>query len=77
MISLGLQGDSEAAYEIHQSLLDGMHLIFEEGNPAGIKCIFEYLNLAKAHVRLPLVEATDALKQKIGQFIRDLQLVEA
>lgn len=77
MISLGLQGDSEAAYEIHQSLLDGMHLIFEEGNPAGIKCIYEYLNLAKAHVRLPLVEATDALKQKIGQFMDNLQLVEA
>lgn len=77
MIFLGLQGESEAAYEIHQSLLDGMHLIFEEGNPAGIKAIFEYLNLAEAHVRLPLVEATADLKQKIGRFMANLERVEA
>lgn len=77
MIRMGLQGDSEPAYEIHQSLLDGMHLIFEEGNPAGIKSIFEFLNLAKASVRLPLVEATDALKNRIGLFMGNLRLVEA
>ena len=77
MIDLGLQGDSESAYEIHQSLLDGMHLIFEEGNPAGIKSIFEYLKLSTGHVRLPLVEASDSLKVKIGQFIHNLELVEA
>lgn len=77
MINLGLQGDSESAYEIHQSLLDGMHLIFQEGNPAGIKSIFEHLNLAKSYVRLPLVPASDSLKQKIGQFMRKLEFVEA
>ena len=76
MIRLGLHGDSEPAYEIHQSLLDGMHLIFEEGNPAGIKSIFEYLKLSKAGVRLPLVEASGLLKSKIGQFVRNLELVE-
>ena len=75
MIDLGLQGDSEPAYEIHQSLLDGMYLIFEEGNPAGIKSVFEYLKLSNAHVRLPLVEASDPLKSKIGQFVRDLELI--
>lgn len=77
MINMGLQGDSEPAYEIHQSLLDGMHLIFEEGNPAGIKSIFEILNLARADVRLPLVEATSSLKKRIGQFMGNLRLVEA
>ncbi|MEM1257797.1 MAG: 4-hydroxy-tetrahydrodipicolinate synthase [Bacteroidota bacterium] len=77
MIHLGLQGDSESAYEIHQSLLDGMQLIFEEGNPAGIKSIFEYLKLSQASVRLPLVEASDVLKSKIGQFVRNLELVES
>lgn len=77
MIHLGLQGDSESAYEIHQSLLDGMHLIFEEGNPAGIKSIFEYLKLSTAYVRLPLVEASEALKFKIGQFMGSLETVEA
>ncbi|MEO0570860.1 MAG: 4-hydroxy-tetrahydrodipicolinate synthase [Bacteroidota bacterium] len=76
MIYLGLQGDSEPAYEIHQSLLDGMHLIFEEGNPAGIKSVFEHLKFSHASVRLPLVEASTSLKQKIGQFMQNLELVE-
>jgi len=75
MIGYGLQGDSESAYQIHQSLLDGMHLIFQEGNPAGIKSIFEHLKLAEAHVRLPLVEASDALKEKIVQFMHNLEFV--
>jgi len=77
MIDLGLRGDSESAYEIHQSLLDGMHLIFEEGNPAGIKSIFEHLKLSNALVRLPLVEASTTLKHKIGRFMQNLELVEA
>ena len=77
MINLGLQGDSESAYAIHQSLLSGMHLIFEEGNPAGIKAVFEHLSLADAQVRLPLVEASTSLKQNIGKFITNNQLVRA
>ena len=77
MINLGLQGDSEPAYEIHQSLLDGMHLIFEEGNPAGIKSVFECLGLSKGYVRLPLVEASQTLKQNINQFMDNLEMVEA
>ena len=77
MINLGLQGDSEPAYEIHQSLLDGMHLIFEEGNPVGIKSVFEHLSLSKANVRLPLVEASVDLKKRIGWFMDNLKMVEA
>jgi len=76
MISLGLQGDSELAYEIHQSLLNGMHLIFEEGNPAGIKYVFEHLGICGSKVRLPLVEASDGLKQKIGIFLSALLSIE-
>ncbi|MEM1339186.1 MAG: 4-hydroxy-tetrahydrodipicolinate synthase [Bacteroidota bacterium] len=73
MISLALQGDSEPAYAIHQSLLNGMQLIFEEGNPAGIKAVFEKLNLCESHVRLPLVAASPTLKKKIGVFLDQLQ----
>lgn len=77
MINLGLRGDSEPAYEIHQSLLEGMHLCFEEGNPAGIKTIFEVLGLCSAKVRLPLVEASNELKDKIKTFIFQYQKAEA
>ena len=54
-----------------------MHLIFEEGNPAGIKAIFETLDLARAAVRLPLIEASMELKIKIADFITSLTKVPA
>jgi len=77
MIALGLNGESEPAYEIHQSLLKGMHLIFEEGNPAGIKTVFEHLGLIEAHVRLPLVNASKELQDKIKDFLTTFQKVSA
>jgi len=54
-----------------------MHLIFEEGNPAGIKSIFEILGLCKAVVRLPLMEASAALKLKISHFVSTLTPISA
>jgi len=73
LIQFGLQGNSDAAYEIHHKLLNGMHLIFEEGNPAGIKSVFEHLGLCKANVRLPLIEASPKLKTKIARFLNALE----
>jgi 4-hydroxy-tetrahydrodipicolinate synthase len=40
-------------------------LIFAENNPSGVKAVLEALELSKPTVRLPLVEATDGLKEKI------------
>lgn len=76
MISYALKGNSEPAYELHQSMLNGMHLIFEEGNPAGIKTIYEHLGLCTGNVRLPLVPASRRLKAKIQRFLKDFQGVE-
>lgn len=75
MISLGLKGDSEPAYEIHQSLLNGMHLIFEEGNPAGIKSVYNHYNLCRSEVRLPLVKASRQLEDKIALFLNQLETI--
>lgn len=77
MMNLALRGESEPAYAIHQSLLEGMHLCFEEGNPAGVKTIFELLGICNATVRLPLVEASKTLKQKIRYFTAQHQNVGA
>lgn len=65
MIQLGLQGNAKEAYKIHYQLMDVTGYIFEENNPAGIKAVFEALGLAQDTVRLPLVPATNALKEKI------------
>lgn len=70
MVRLGLDGDFAAAQKLQSDLKEGMGLIFEEGNPAGIKSIFEILGLSNATVRLPLVEATPQLKSKITSFVK-------
>jgi len=70
MIRLGLKGDVKAAYKLQYKLLDVIDYIFEENNPAGIKAVFNALNLCSDTVRLPVVPATDALKQKINTFVK-------
>ena len=69
MIKLGLQGKNKEAYKTHFKLMDVVGYIFEENNPAGIKAVFEALNLCQDTVRLPLVPASDALKEKIRHYI--------
>ncbi|UWX56377.1 4-hydroxy-tetrahydrodipicolinate synthase [Maribacter litopenaei] len=77
MVGLGMDGKNEEAYELHYLLQEGMGLIFEEGNPAGIKAIFEILGMCRASVRLPLLEATPGLKNKIANFIASLTKIPA
>ncbi|QLG43851.1 4-hydroxy-tetrahydrodipicolinate synthase [Costertonia aggregata] len=70
MVRSGLNGEQESAYQTHYQLTELMELIFEEGNPAGIKTVFETLGLSSATVRLPLVEASNILKEKISEAIK-------
>ena len=70
MIQFGLNSGVNAAFKLQYSLQEGIDLIFEEGNPAGIKSVFEALGLSTAVVRLPLVEASNTLKSKIKEFIK-------
>ncbi|MBP0905177.1 4-hydroxy-tetrahydrodipicolinate synthase [Mariniflexile gromovii] len=69
MIRLGLNGKAKDAYKLHFRLMDVIGYIFEENNPAGIKAVFEALGLCKDRVRLPLVPASNALKEKIKLFV--------
>lgn len=59
------EGNLKKAYELHYELLDIISLLFEEGNPAGIKALLETLSLCNKTVRLPLVSASDPLCVKI------------
>lgn len=69
MIRLGLDGNAKEAYALHYSLMDCISLIFEENNPAGIKTALQKLEICDNTVRLPLVEATATLQEKINIFI--------
>jgi len=77
MIRLGLEGKKDEALKLHFALQEGMDLIFKEGNPAGIKAIFELLGLCTAIVRLPLMEASSQLKESIHNFVKQFAKTEA
>jgi 4-hydroxy-tetrahydrodipicolinate synthase len=69
LIQLGLNGNSKKAYELQYKLDKSIDLIFEEGNPVGIKAMLKELGICGENVRLPLVNATFELQQKIKSFI--------
>jgi len=72
MIRLGIARKAKEAYDIHFKLMPITGLIFSENNPAGIKAVLSALNISKSHVRLPLVEATDKLKESIKSELKIL-----
>lgn len=69
MIRLGLNKKVSEAYDIHYRLLDSIDMIFEQGNPAGIKEVFKALKLSKNTVRLPLVNVDQELSDRIFNFV--------
>jgi len=69
MVRLGLDGKVKEAYQLHYKIAPSIDMIFAEGNPVGIKSLLEAKNLCKPVVRLPLVKASDKLKQEIESFI--------
>jgi 4-hydroxy-tetrahydrodipicolinate synthase len=73
MVNFGLQKKVDEAYAIQFQLMDGIDLIFKEGNPAGIKSVFELKKLAGSNVRLPLMKASPELKSALSVFISQLK----
>ena len=65
MINLGLEGKNKEAFEIHYRLMKLTDLIFQEGNPAGIKAILKHKNICETNVRLPLINVSNELNKKI------------
>ena len=68
MVHLGLNKRVEDAYKLHYLLADCIDLIFEQGNPAGIKEVFKSLGLSENVVRLPLVNVDENLANHLLNF---------
>ncbi len=65
MVRAVLAGDLATARTLHYKLFTLTKLLFEEGNPTGIKESLKLMNLCGNNVRLPLVEASDSLSSKL------------
>lgn len=72
MVRLGLERKVDEAYELHYKIMDSIDMIFEQGNPGGIKEIFKTLGLSENTVRLPLVNVNENLVNKLDAFTKQL-----
>ena len=65
MIHLALDGNFLKAREILGSFLAIDPLLYEEGNPVGVKKILELKGICGSDVRLPLMKASDELAERM------------
>jgi 4-hydroxy-tetrahydrodipicolinate synthase len=71
IIKEGLDRNVEEAYAQQYRVLDLIRMIYDEGNPTGIKVLMEALGLCENHLRLPLVQASDALSLKLRNELKN------
>ncbi|RRB07122.1 4-hydroxy-tetrahydrodipicolinate synthase [Larkinella rosea] len=76
MIHAALQGDFAFARTELGHFLRIDPLLYEEGNPVGIKKILEILGLVSSKVRLPLYAASDDLGERMRAVLQQDKLVE-
>ncbi len=65
MIHAALDGDFLKARNILGDFLAIDPLLYEEGNPVGVKKIMEIKNLCSSDVRMPLMKASDELGERM------------
>ncbi len=69
MTRAALAGDFRRANELLHGIVPLNPLLYEEGNPVGVKAALALQSICEAAVRLPLVEASTGLKERIKQLL--------
>ncbi|MCT4665006.1 MAG: 4-hydroxy-tetrahydrodipicolinate synthase [Flavobacteriales bacterium] len=73
MVRFALEGKKEEALKNHYIQNTMMDLIFEEGNPAGIKSALKSRGIITTdEVRLPLIKASKSLEEKINTELKKI-----
>jgi len=70
MVQLGLQHNVVEAQKAHYNIVNIIDMIFEQGNPAGIKSVFNNMGICESVVRLPLVSVNEDLANRIKAFVK-------
>ena len=66
LVHLAQAADFAAAEAIDKRFAELYKLLFVDGNPAGVKCLMELRGMLQDVLRLPLVPATQATRNKIA-----------
>lgn len=70
MVRLCLKQKFSEAQKLHYGLIDITDQLFADGNPGGIKFALSLLKKCGPHVRLPLCEPNDKVKQALTRLIK-------
>lgn len=65
-----MAGNIEEAAATLESLQEPIDLLFKEGNPTGIKAMTHTMGITRSEVRLPLIEGSQALMEKMQSVIK-------
>ncbi|GAT62799.1 4-hydroxy-tetrahydrodipicolinate synthase [Paludibacter jiangxiensis] len=74
MVRLALNGQYDAAREIHYRFNELFKLLFVDGNPAGVKSILSVMGMIENKLRLPLVPTTITTFEKIRVVLNSLNV---
>ena len=72
MISESLTHNFVAAKKLHYKLLNGISLLFTEGNPPGVKAVLNKMHICENEFRLPVVPVSDETSNKIDLFLKTI-----
>ncbi|MBW6483955.1 MAG: 4-hydroxy-tetrahydrodipicolinate synthase [Vicingaceae bacterium] len=72
MVNAALSGNIKEAQNLHYKYFDIIHYLFCEGNPAGIKATLKVLGITGDTVRLPLVNVSDTIFNKIKELTSEI-----
>lgn len=73
LIQLGLHRKVDEAFELQYLLAESIDMIFEQGNPGGIKEVLKSLGLSENTLRLPLVNVDENLANRIALFVNKIE----
>ena len=72
MISESLKHNFVEAKKLHYKLLNGISLLFTEGNPPGVKAVLNKMHICENEFRLPVVPISNDTSNKIDLFLKTL-----
>ena len=70
MVNFALDNKYSEARKLQYKLLDGVRLLFVEGNPPGVKCVLSEMNICSNEFRLPIVPVSGATRESIRQYLQ-------
>ena len=76
MVMLYLDKKTEEACRLQLKLLPLIHLLFCETNPIPVKAAMNLMGMEVGPLRLPLIEMSEANKEKLAAAMKELGLIK-